>query len=144
MSVVVPFTRPRSPASAEPAAAPEAAAPAVRLAMHHRNMALREVVADLGFQHHTTRTAIEKLRALARHSGMPLPRNPRVVHGVPVAGADNISARSIWDRGEFLAWRDFHRNGGMPAAATPPAIPRHQHNQLRDRLANRARAGGAA
>jgi hypothetical protein len=142
MSIVLPFTAPHQSPRATPALSPADAAPRPQLAVHFRNMPLREVVAELGFQHHTTRTAIEKLRALARHSGMPLPRNPRMVHGVPVAGADNICARSIWDRGEFLAWRDFHRTGSMSAVATPPTVARHQHGQLRDRLARRA-AGAA-
>lgn len=127
--------------SGAPATIPVAPAQLPVMSLRWRDITLADVIAELGLQQHSTRTAIEKLRALARHSGLPLPRNPRIVDGVPVAGADNICARSVWDRGEFLAWRDFHRT----AASTPPGIARPHRAQLRRTLAARAQSiAGAA
>lgn len=156
MSVVVPFHRPQdnppAPSRSGPGTTPPAppAPPAGRAPRRAfatwRDMALADVIAELGLGAYATRTAIDKLRALAVHSGMPLPRNPRTTGGVPATGADNICARSIWDRGEWLAWRDFHRSGTNAIGKAPPAPSEREQARLRERLANRARAGagGAA
>jgi len=151
MSVVVPFHRPQDKPPTPniilpaPPAPPAGAAPRRPFAAW-RDMGLADVIAELGLGNYATRTAIDKLRALAVHSGMPLPRNPRLQRGVPATGADNICARSIWDRGEWLAWRDFHRTGSNAIGNAPPAPSEREQARLRERLANRARAGagGAA
>lgn len=80
-------------------------------------MSFAEVARDLAIDgYRRDAQIIEKLRSLHRHSGMPLPENPRFIKGVPCKGADNICARSIWSRRKFMAWK-------YPGDFVPPASP---------------------
>lgn len=81
--------------------------------------ALGDIARQLRMAHLGTRTIIAKLRALAAHDRMPLPRTPRVIEGKPVHGPDSIYRLSRWDAGEFDAWLDG-RSPTSPAGA--PAI----------------------
>jgi hypothetical protein len=99
--------------------------------------ALADVARPLGMLHLSIRTIIDNLRALAKHDGMPLPRTPRVIKGVPVSGVDMICKQSRWDAGEIDAWLDGRGRG--PAAPTPAMLP----TPLRQEMAARAVALGA-
>ncbi|MCP3730408.1 hypothetical protein M9978_08200 [Sphingomonas sp. MG17] len=81
------------------------------------------------------RTVIDKLRALARHDGMPLPITPRLERGRPIHGPRSIYARSRWDAGEIDAWLDGR---GPAAPAQPVARP------IRDEMRARAASGFGA
>lgn len=102
--------------------------------------ALGDLARSLGLAHKKSiRTIIDTLRALARHSGMPLPRTPRVVRGRPLAGPQVICKDSRWDAGEIDAWLDGRGPAGPAGAARPPlAAP------IRADMADRARRLGAA
>lgn len=81
--------------------------------------ALGDVARQLRMSHLGTRTIIAKLRALAQHEQMPLPRTPRVIDGKPVRGPDCIYRLSRWDAGEFDAWLE----GSSPTSpAGAPAV----------------------
>lgn len=96
-----------------------------------RDMTLAELAQRLRLDCFTRRTQIDHLRALARHRSMPLPRNPRLADGVPVTGPAAIGNRSVWDRGEALAWLDGHH-------AAPPSIAAGLVEITRAALRNRA------
>ena len=100
--------------------------------------ALADVARPLGLHHKSIRTIIDTLRALARHSGMPLPRTPRVVSGKPLAGPQVICKDSRWDAGEIDAWLDGRGPAG-PAAAAAPSLPM----PIRAEMAQRALRIGA-
>jgi hypothetical protein len=85
--------------------------------------ALGDVARDLSLSHFAVRSIIAKLRALAEHDGMPLPRTPRVVEGRAVTGPDSIYCRSRWDAGEFDAWLDSRSPSGPAAAGMPHLAP---------------------
>jgi hypothetical protein len=94
----------------------------------HRLYCLADVAGPLGLGHFAIRTIIEKLRLLAEHDGMPLPRTPRFVDGRQLQGPFAIHAHSRWDAGEFDAW--LHgRHPGAPAVAA---------NAVRFEMAQRA------
>lgn len=78
--------------------------------------AVGDLARALRLTHLSSRTVIDKLRALARHDGMPLPCTPRIERGVPIHGPRSIYGRSRWDAGEVDAWLD----GRGPAAPAQP------------------------
>ncbi len=102
-----------------------------------RFMTAAELAGRLGLDHHATRTVIDKLRALHRQAGLPLPRSPRIVRGVVMIGAASICWASKWDRGEALAWLD---HGTTPPPAFAPAPAQKAKPQTRAILADRAAA----
>lgn len=89
---------------------------------------LADVARPLALSDFAIRTIIEKLRLLAEHDGMPLPRTPRFVDNRPIRGPRMIHANSRWDAGEFDAWLEG-RHPGAPAAV---------NDRLRAELAGRA------
>lgn len=91
---------------------------------------LGDVARALSLLDYSPARIIEKLRALALHSGMPLPRNPRIVKGVPVRGARSIHRRSKWDAGAFDAWLDGR--GPTGAAMAAPPVPAAVRAAMRD------------
>lgn len=113
----------------------------------HATRASRMTVTDLAqrlaLDRHTPRVILDKLRSLARHSGLPLPLNPRIVDGVPKSGPDKICAASLWDRGQILAWLD---HGGTPGTGTPEAAEPARIQRTREHLQQRTAAllGGGA
>jgi len=80
-----------------------------------RQYGLADCARPLGLSEFAIRTIIEKLRLLAEHDDMPLPRTPRFVEGRKIDGPHAIHAHSRWDAGEFDAWL----HGRHPAA---PAV----------------------
>lgn len=104
---------------------------------HRRFMTAAELAGRLGLDHHARRTIIDKLRALHRQAGLPLPRNPRIAQGVVIIGAAAICWASKWDRGEALAWLD---HGTTPPPAFAPVPARAAKPQTRAILADRAAA----
>jgi len=67
------------------------------------------------------RTIVEKLRALAKHSAMPLPVTPRIVKGEPITGPKMIYRHSRWDAGAIDAWIDG-RGPSAPALGVAPPV----------------------
>lgn len=108
-----------------------------------RSMSIMELARRLALENFTQRTIITNLRALHIHSGLPTPRNPRIVCGTPCVGADVICWRSLWDRGEALAWLDGR---GPSVAATTPFVDHARAALVRGQMAGRglAMARGAA
>ena len=100
--------------------------------------ALADVARELKLSHFSVRSIIEKLRALAKHAAMPLPRTPRFVLGQPVLGPRAICRASRWDAGEIDAWIEGGPSGGAPAAPKP--LPR----PVADEMARRAEKLGQA
>lgn len=108
---------------------------------HRRFMSTAELAGRLGIGHHSQRTIVDKLRALHRQLGLPLPRNPRIFRGIVQIGAASICWASKWDRGEALAWID---HGSTPPPALAPNPPRRAQERTRAALADRAVAAIAA
>lgn len=101
--------------------------------------AVADVARRLHLNHHRTlRTVITKLRTLAAHDGMPLPRNPRIYDDVVIRGPRSICSTSLWDAGEFDAWlADRH--------PPSPALAMVDQRAIRTDLAARAASlAGAA
>lgn len=121
------------------AAPPLPTVPAMNVELR-RFMTAAELAGRLGLDHHSQRTVIDKLRALHRQAGLPLPRNPRIVRGVVMIGAASIYGASKWDRGEALAWLD---HGTSPPPAFAPAPAAKAKPQTRAILADRAIAAVA-
>lgn len=108
---------------------------AARPRVNPNEYALADVARRLGLLDFSIRTIVDKLRTLARHDGMPLPRTPRIVKSEPLRGPLVIYSRSRWNAGEFDAWLE---NRG-PAPTTPaPLAPALIHD-----MAQRAVALGA-
>jgi hypothetical protein len=103
------------------------------LSRDYKTMSFGEMTRELGYDKHGQRTQINKLRALADHAGMPLPKNPRISHGRPAVGSANIVTASLWDRGTFLAWRDFY-------TVPPAAVSAGRSFSVRNTLAANAAA----
>lgn len=137
MATVIPFTAHRSPRR-HAAPLPPDTKPLPATAGRGGQYALADVARPLGLHHKSIRTIIDTLRALARHSGMPLPRTPRVVCGKPLAGPQVICKDSRWDAGEIDAWLDGRGPAG-PAAAVAPCLP----TPIRADMARRALQIGA-
>ena len=87
--------------------------------------ALADVARPLNMLHLARRTLIAHLRALARHEGMPLPKNPRVVRGETKRGPECIWKESRWDAGEFDAWLNGRGPAPVAAAPAPDALRAH-------------------
>lgn len=115
---------------------PRVTRPAVPL----RRYDLAAMAQLLGWDDVQPRTVIQRLRALARRDGLPLPCTARARNGRRCTGADAICASSQWDAQLVDAW---HHNPGpaAPAAGLPPVPP-----AARAAMAGRARAiaGGRA
>jgi hypothetical protein len=103
-------------------------------AMRPGGYTIADVARPLGLLDFAIRTIIEKLRLLAEHDGMPLPRTPRIVDGRPMRGPRAIHYHSRWDAGEFDAWL-YGRHPGAPASSELP-VP----GALRDEMQRRARS----
>ena len=93
----------------------EPSARVVSLPLGVRRYGLADVARALYLSDLPIRAIIEKLRLLAAHDDMPLPRNPRFFAGRPINGPQSIHARSLWDAGEYDAWLNG-RHPGAPAA----------------------------
>lgn len=91
--------------------------------------AVGDLARELKIAHHSVRVVIEKLRALAKHDGMPLPVTPRIERGQPIHGPRAIYGKSRWDAGQIDAWLDGR---GPAAPAAPVALP------IRQEMARRA------
>lgn len=125
-----------SSAHPTPPGSPRAAAAAVATPLpstggRRGEYAIGDVARPLGLSHFAVRTIIDKLRVLAKHDGMPLPRTPRIVDHKPVTGPESIYCKSRWDAGEFDAWLDDRRPSG-PAGALPP-VPQPVRDAMRAR-----------
>jgi hypothetical protein len=148
MGDVTPFPRPGVPlrlissTSDIPPADEAAGPPSAGLATtggRRGEYALGDVARDLSLAHFAVRSIIEKLRALAKHDGMPLPRTPRVVEGRTITGPDSIYCKSRWDAGEFDAWLDSRSPSG-PAAAGAIGLPPPIRAAMQARAQELARA----
>jgi hypothetical protein len=90
--------------------------------------AVGDLARALKLAHLSSRTVIDKLRALAKHDGMPLPCTPRIECGMPIHGPRSIYGKSRWDAGEVDAWLDGR---GPAAPAQPVARPIREQMRLR-------------
>lgn len=63
-----------------------------------------QIALRLSIQDCAARSQVDQLRALARSSGFPLPKRPRIEKGVEVTGARAITTRSVWDRDLVDDW----------------------------------------
>lgn len=142
MGEILPFTgvprHPLPPAMVAPPRAIAAVPATPTINVHDRRfMTTAELARRLGLDIHARRTIVGKLRILHRQRGLPLPRNPRIVSGDVMAGADAIYWGSLWDRGEALAWLD---HGDTPPAGAGAPIPASRQGHIRGVLADRAAA----
>jgi hypothetical protein len=109
------------PCGASTFPAPRASSSLPLLGGRRGEYAVGDIARALSLRYRETRRIIAALRALAANSGMPLPRNPRLLHGREVRGPAAIHKASIWDAGEFDAWIDGRTS--PPGAGTPRVAP---------------------
>lgn len=98
-----------------------------------RDIRMMEIAARLGIAHQTRQTIVQKLRNLANHHGLPLPRSIRFWKGQATTGPKSIHANSIWDRYPVDCWFDERT-----APATRARLATVSHDRLRAGLAARA------
>lgn len=79
---------------------------------------LTAIARRLGIVDAAPRNIIRKVRLLADKHSFPLPKTPRFVNDVRMAGADSIDARSIWDRDPVDLWFENDRPPMEAAAVT--------------------------
>jgi hypothetical protein len=84
-----------------------------------------EVVDRLGWSGEGVgqRQLVKRLRTLHDRAGLPAPRGLRIWGRRIAAGSAAITARSTWDRFEFLRWYDNSRPSGPAAASDLPPPP---------------------
>lgn len=124
MSNVLPFSAapPPRPQAAAPAAPSPASALLPATGGRRGTYAIGDLARELRLPPgRSVRGVIDTLRQLARTSGMPLPRTPRIVGARELRGPAAICKASLWDAGEVDAWLDG-RGPAAPAAPVPPAI----------------------
>jgi hypothetical protein len=95
----------------------------MRRGRYARRYRFVDMVHALALESYSQRVQIDRLRALAKQSGLPTPLNHRVWQGRPIFGADAICIRSEWDAAEVEAWLHAPDGPGLPPIPPAMAMP---------------------